>query len=209
MGELVFTFGAMGSGKSMDLLKSAYQREERGLSSVLVKPLLDARGGDQITARKSVPGRTADILLEPHMDARQAVRADMAKRAIDPSKCLVFVDEAQFITPDQVFGFKESANFDVSGVSAYGLRTDFALEVFPAAERLFALANRIEKITIPCQCGNGDAEHNTRMIDGQYVFEGEQVAIEGMGEVTYSSLCFQCYGDEKAATKKPADALLF
>ena len=166
MGELVFTFGAMESGKSMHLLKSVHQRESRGLDSVLIKPLRDERGRDQITARGSVPARTADILLDSTMDAREAVRQNMGMRGLEATKTRVFFDEAQFGTPSQIYELKEAAEFDTSGVEAFGLRTDFQLNVFPAAETLFALANRIEKITIPCQCGEADAEHNTRQIDG-------------------------------------------
>ena len=209
MGELTFTFGAMESGKSMKLLTEVYTRERRKLDSVVIKPLQDERGGNLITARGPVAERVADILLDPSMDARKEVRRIMGVRGLDAAKTRVFVDEAQFSTPDHVRQLKETAEFDASGVDAYGLRTDFQLKVFPAAEALFALANRIHTITIPCQCGEYDADCNTRQVNGAFVFEGQQVAIEGMGDVTYSSLCFRCYSREEEAAKAPAPALLF
>lgn len=208
MGELVFVYGAMGSGKSLGLLKSAYQLEQHGLPFVIAKPSLDARGGDQITARGSMQPRTVDVLLEPHMNAREAIVEHMARHAIHAERTVVMVDEVQFVTAPQANQLKELAEYDVAEVIAYGLRTDFKLDVFPAAERMFAHANRFENIPIPCRCGVRKAENNTRLIGGKFVFEGDQIAVDGMGEITYSSLCFQCYDDEKAAAQNPADALL-
>lgn len=223
MGELVFTFGPMGSGKSLELLRNAHHRESIGLSVVTVKPQTDSKGGNQITARGAVPGREVDILMPEDMDIQAAINDNIEQRELDPQRSIVLVDEAQFSAIEQVDALRRVAEFDgVSEVAAYGLRTDFRIELFPAAKRFLELATRIEQLKIPCECGKNDAHYNTRRIDGVYVFEGEQVAIDGeyvgedqvlsvrdMGEVTYNALCFRCYSNEKAAAKQTPAALHF
>jgi thymidine kinase len=107
----------------------------------------------------------------------------------------VFIDEAQFLTPEQINQLYDVAKQDNISVIAYGLRSDFRTDMFPGAKRLFELADNIEKIPTMCRCG-AQAEFNCRMVNGVFVAEGEQVAIDGEQEVTYTSLCGNCRRDE-------------
>ena len=102
------------------------------------------------------------------------------------------MDEAQFLTPDQISQLYSVAKEDDISVICYGLRTDFRTQLFPGSQRLFEVADNIEKLPTLCFCGS-QAEFNTRKVNGNYIFTGDQVAIDGEDEVEYDSLCGSCY----------------
>ena len=196
MAKLHFKYGAMNSGKSDTLIKTAYNYIERGLSIVTVKPSIDTKGDTQIVARGGAE-REVDIIATPDMDIRQAVQLFKKSHQIDVLSC-VLIDEAQFLTIDQVDHLLSIAKADNISVITYGLRTDFKTQLFPGSRRLLETADTIEKLPTMCHCGN-QAEFNCRKIDGVYIFEGGQVAIDGEQAITYDSLCGTCYLTEKAA----------
>lgn len=184
MAKLHFKYGAMNSGKSDTLIKTAYNYEERGLKVLVVKPEIDTKGDDLIVARGG-HSRKADIRANQDTDLEKEV----LKR--DKIACIL-VDEAQFLTREQISQlFRLAKQHDIS-VICYGLRADFRTELFPGSGRLFEVADNIEKLPTMCFCGS-QAEFNTRKVNGKYVFEGDQVAIDGADEVTYDSLCGKCY----------------
>lgn len=187
MAKLHFKYGAMNSGKSDTLIKTAYNYTERGLKVVTIKPAIDSKGDDKIVARAGYE-RAADILADIRMDIEQAVSriADVA---------VVLVDEAQFLSEIQISQlFRLAKNHDIS-VICYGLRADFQTKMFPGSKRLFEVADNVEKLPTMCFCGS-QAEFNTRKVNGAYVFSGDQVAIDGEDAVEYDSLCGGCYQRE-------------
>jgi thymidine kinase len=187
MAKLHFKYGAMNSGKSDTLIKTAYNYTERGLKVVTIKPQIDTKGDDRIVARAGYE-RTADILATPGMDLERTLmeRQDIA---------VVLVDEAQFLSEEQISQlFRVAKNRDIS-VICYGLRADFQTRTFAGSKRLFEVADNIEKLPTMCFCGS-QAEFNTRKVDGSYVFQGDQVAIDGESSVEYDSLCGRCYQRE-------------
>lgn len=184
MAKLHFKYGAMNSGKSDTLIKTAYNYEERGLGVIVIKPRVDTKGGASVTARGGHL-RMVDI----HADVDLDLGAEIAKSS---NIACVLVDEAQFLTDEQVGQlYRVAKNRNIS-VICYGLRADFRTELFPGSKRLLEIADNIEKLPTMCFCGS-QAEFNTRKINGIYVFEGNQVAIEGEGTVDYDSLCGACY----------------
>jgi thymidine kinase len=184
MAKIHFKYGAMNSGKSDTLIKTAYNYEERGLNVVVIKPRIDTKGGDYVTARGG-HRRRVDIQASETLD----LAAEIARR--EHVAC-VLVDEAQFLTERQISQlFHVAKERDIS-VICYGLRADFRTELFPGSKRLLEIADNIEKLPTMCFCGS-QAEFNTRKVNGAYVFEGDQVAIEGEGKVEYDSLCGACY----------------
>jgi len=193
MAKLHFKYGAMNSGKSDTLIKTAYNYTERGLGVVTLKPSVDTKGGEQIVARGGAK-RDIDISVAPTLDVQQAVR-DWAKTNKVELACIL-IDEAQFLSSDQVDQLLKLAKEDGISVIAYGLRADFRSKLFPGSTRLLETADNIEKLPTMCRCGR-QAEFNTRKIDDVFVFEGNQVAIDGEGAVTYESLCGNCYLDER------------
>ena len=196
MAKLHFKYGAMNSGKSDTLIKTAYNYIERGLSIVTIKPSIDTKGDTRIVARGGAE-RNVDIIATPDMNIQQAVQSFKKSHQIDVLSC-VLIDEAQFLTTDQVDQLLSIAKADNISVIAYGLRADFKTQLFPGSKRLFETADNIEKLPTMCRCGN-QAEFNCRKVDGVYVFEGKQVAIDGEQAITYDSLCGTCYLTEKAA----------
>lgn len=197
MAKLHFKYGAMNSGKSDTLIKTAFNYTEQGLAVVTIKPELDTKGEDYITARAG--GRLkVDILADATMDVRQEIKRHMARTALEKLHC-VLVDESQFLSGEQIEQLFDVAKLDDISVISYGLRADFQTRLFPGSERLLALADNIEKLPTMCRCG-AQAEFNCRKVDGEFVFTGSQVAIDGEGAITYDSLCGNCFIDERAVS---------
>jgi len=195
MAKLSFKYGAMNSGKSDTLIKTAYNYTERGLDIVTLKPSVDTKGDRMIVARAGGM-RQVDILATPEMNVRSEIRSFMAAKALEEMHCVI-IDEAQFLGEQQVDQLYEVAKLDDVSVIAFGLRADFLTKLFPGSKRLFEIADTLEKLPTMCRCGS-QAEFNCRQVDGDFVFEGAQVAIDGEGDVTYDSLCGTCYLTEKA-----------
>jgi thymidine kinase len=216
--KLYFRYGAMNSGKSTALLQAAYNYEERGQRVLLAKPAIDTKGADQIESRLGVT-RPVDFLIAPGESARQLFRARRARvregdEALIPGEgssdvaCLL-VDEAQFLTPDQVDDLFRIAVEDGIPVMAYGIRTDFRTEAFPGSRRLLEIAHALEELKTICRCGR-KALFNGRVIEGRFVFDGDQVAIDAATAavrdehfVTYESLCGACYLEESGGVLAP------
>jgi len=187
MAKLYFRYGAMNCGKSTALIQVDYNYRERGMATLIVKPQTDTKGQDSIVSRLSV-SRRVDVLATPQDDLF-AIITDHKDTA--PLDC-VLVDEAQFLAAAQVDQlFQLAVRADIP-VICYGLRTDFKMEGFPGSERLLLLAHSIEELKTICHCGR-KALVNGRKVGGRFVFEGQQVAIEGEGDVEYESLCPHCY----------------
>lgn len=194
MAKLHFKYGAMNSGKSNTLINTAYNYTEKGLDILTVKPDIDTKGEDRIVARAG--GEWAvDILATPDMNLRTQVGLLIAERALT-LEC-VMIDESQFLTTIQVDQLYELAVLDDISVIAFGLKSDFRRQLFEGSKRLLELANETEKLKTMCRCAS-QAEFNCRKIGDVYVFEGDQVAIDGDGEVTYDSLCGKCFLTEEA-----------
>ncbi|KQS14409.1 thymidine kinase [Curtobacterium sp. MCLR17_007] len=197
MAKLYFRYGAMNSGKSTGLLQAAYNYEERGHRVLLAKPSVDTKGDHEIVSRLGVT-RMVDIVFSADDDVRAAVSAAGARDPESPrldgmvrAVSCVLVDEAQFLTPRQVDDLLRIAVLDEVPVIAYGIRTDFRTEAFPGSRRLLELAHSLEELKTICRCGR-KAVFNARKVDGRFVFDGSQVAIDGV-DVEYESLCANCY----------------
>jgi thymidine kinase len=107
--------------------------------------------------------------------------------------CLL-VDEAQFLSESQVDDLLRIAIIEGVPVLAYGIRTDFQTVAFPGSRRLLEIAHSLEELKTICRCGR-KAVFNARTVDGRFVFDGDQVAIDGQN-VGYESLCGACYLEE-------------
>ena len=192
MAKLYFRYGAMNSGKSTALIQVAHNYEERGMSVLLIKPAVDTKGADTVVSRIGA-SRTVDLLATPDVDLFEAVAAANAEK---PISC-VLADEAQFFTPEQVDQLFLVAVTQGIPVICYGIRSDFQMKGFPGSTRLLEIAHSIEELKTICTCGK-KALINARMVNGEFVFEGAQVAIDGEASVEYRSVCPQCYFRLKA-----------
>ena len=206
MAKLYFRYGAMNSGKSTSLLQAAYNYEERGQHVLLAKPEIDTKGAYQIDSRLGVK-RQVDFLIAPGDDLRSLFAEHRARLKAEVSTALIpetdehdvdvaclLIDEAQFLTPEQVDDLLRIVVLDGVPVLAYGIRTDFQTQAFPGSRRLLELAHSLEELKTICRCGR-KALFNARLVGGRFVFEGDQVAIYELSaeRVTYESMCAECY----------------
>ena len=188
MAKLYFRYGAMNCGKSTALIQVDYNYRERNMNTVIIKPATDTKGSDKVVSRLNIE-RSADIVSAGKDDLYRIIETRQKEKG--PVHA-VLVDEAQFLTHTQVDQLFEVAVILDIPVICYGLRTDFLLNGFEGSARLLLMAHSIEELKTICKCGQ-KAIANGRKIDGRFVFEGAQVAIEGEASVEYESLCARCY----------------
>ena len=188
MSKLFFRYGAMNSGKSTAMLQVAHNYEERDQRVVLVKSSVDTKGNDQIVSRLGVT-RIADILLSPGQDLRAALHERDTESGQDIA--CVLIDEAQFLTPEQVDQALAVAVLDGIPVVAFGIRTDFRTRAFPGSQRLMEVAHSLQEMKTICRCGS-KAIFNARLGEQGIIREGDQVMIDGE-QARYEALCARCY----------------
>lgn len=186
MAKLYFRYGAMNSSKSALLLTAAYNYEERDQRPVIVKPGVDTKAGRAVASRIGIE-REVDVVLGAHESLVARLEELGPLDGIDA----VFIDEAQFLTPaqaDEAFTLAVTSGIPVL---CYGLRGDFMTRSFPGSRRLMEIAHSIEELKTICRCGS-KAIFNARIVDGEFVSHGAQVAIDGQ-QASYESLCGRCY----------------
>ena len=192
MAKLYFRYGAMNSGKSTSLLQAAYNYEERGHQVLLAKPGVDTKAGRKIHSRLGVD-RSVDYVIGADDDAYSLLQTnrEQVQRETGRDVSCLLVDEAQFLSARQVNDLLRVAVLDGIPVICYGIRTDFRTAAFPGSQRLLEIAHSLEELKTICRCGR-KAVFNARLADGTFIFDGDQVAIDGT-EVTYESMCAACY----------------
>jgi len=188
MSKLYFRYGAMNSGKSTNLMQVAHNYEERGMKVALIKPGVDRKGGDKLVSRLGVE-RKVDLLISSDDNAYAKIKSYVE---LNGKVDCILVDEAQFLKANQIDALYQVAVVLDIPVICYGLRTDFKMEGFEGSIRLLLLAHSVEEMKTICKCGR-KAVLNGRKINGEFVFEGEQIAIDNVDNVEYESLCGHCY----------------
>ena len=193
MAKLYFEYGAMGAQKSTKLLAVAHNYEERGNKTLLTKPSIDTKGDRVIVSRIGLE-REVDFLASPDTDIEREVmtRHEESIRESNKGIIVLLVDEAQFLEPEQVNQLFNLAVIRSIPVLAYGLRTDFQTRSFPGSRRLMEIAHEIRESVTMCAIGDGcekKAVFNARAVEGAYVTEGDQVAIDGADDLEYKPLC--------------------
>jgi len=183
MAKLIFRYGAMNCGKTAHLLQTAYNYKMYNLKTIVIKPYVDTKGGSCIVTRIGLK-RKVDLLLKPHINVRE--KLDLTDVAC------IFVDEAQFLQPHQVEDLWKIAKLADIPVICYGLRTTFQSKFFVGSKVLMELADELEELVNICSCG-AKAKFQGRKVNGKFVTEGSDVAIDGVGNVTYEPLCGKCY----------------
>ena len=177
MAQLYFKYGAMGSSKTANALMARFNYEERGQRALMVKPRKDNRDGEHVI--RSRIGLSCPCVYFDEMRAME--EADL--RAYD----CVIVDEAQFLTREEVRYLVHMVDDWDIPVICYGLRSDFRGELFPGSYELLVMADKIEEVKTICWCGR-KATFNARFDgEGRVLREGEQVLL-GANE-RYVSLC--------------------
>ncbi|MBT8081398.1 MAG: thymidine kinase [Gammaproteobacteria bacterium] len=182
MAKLYFYYSSMNAGKSTNLLQSSYNYRERGMNTLVLAPRFDDRYGQgKVTSRIGIEAEAHTFTGETDLFAL----VDEVNR--DNALHCVLVDEAQFLTRDQVFQVSEVTDRLNIPVLAYGLRTDFQGEPFEGSKYLLAWSDNLKEIKAICHCGT-KATMVVRMDEsGQAVTQGSQVEIGGNDR--YVSMC--------------------
>ncbi len=195
MAKLYFRYGAMGSSKSANILMVRYNYEERGQYAILLKPRTDDRDGEhKIQSRigLSAPAEYVDDFLKEISELWDTRKAEYLYHGKKVNAILV--DEAQFLSPEEVDALSDIVDFYEIPVLCYGLRTDFLNHLFPGSRRLMEIADVIEEVPTVCWCGKR-AQCNTRYSNGKIVREGAQIML-GSNE-SYVALCRKHYKEGK------------
>lgn len=205
MAKLYFRYGAMNSGKSTALMQVAHNYEERGMIVRVLKPGIDSKGDDNVVSRLGIK-RKVDYRIEKDDN----IFENFSKIEQGQNISCIIVDEVQFLSSDQIDQLMKIAVLKDVPVICYGLRTDFQTKGFEGSKRLLLIAHSVEELKTICRCGR-KAIFNGRKIDGLFVFEGSQVAIDGEQKVEYESMCASCYFDrlEEETERNKGNQLTF
>ncbi len=182
MAKLYFHYSTMNAGKSTLLLQAAHNYFERGMATYLLTAQFDNRAGQGRIASRIGIGEPADAFA-PGDDLFARLRA---KFHTEPTAC-VFIDEAQFLTKEQVWQLARAVDDLGVPIMCYGLRVDFQGNLFPGSAALLAWADEMREVRTICHCGKKATMVIRRGPDGQALKEGDQVVIGG--NETYVSLC--------------------
>lgn len=174
MAKLYFYYSAMNAGKSTTLLQSAHNYKERGMRVLLLTPVIDTRSAaNTISSRIGLEAEA--IPFDTSANIEDLISSEHTKEKIS----CVLIDEAQFLTPEQVEQLSNVTMRLGVPVLAYGLRSDFLGEPFPGSKYLLAWADELVEIKTICHCGK-KATMNMRVdADGTPVLQGEQIDIGG------------------------------
>lgn len=188
MSKLYFSYAAMNAGKSTLLLQAAHNYRERGMRVMLLtSSLYSERGIGKIVSRLGVESEAE--LFAPGDDLFDRVREATQPGRLD----CVFVDEAQFLTQEQVWQLARISDRLRIPVMCFGLRTDFQGRLFPGSMALLAIADILREIRTICHCGAKATMVVRQDQQGRVLLEGDQVAIE---KSVYVSLCRRHWEEE-------------
>lgn len=186
MAKLHFKYGAMNSGKSIDLIRTAHNYEEMGYDVLIMKSKIDTKGNDKLSSRIGLE-RKVDIMID-----KNDSMLNLLKDKLDNISC-IFIDEVQFLNGTQIEElFYISKKFDIP-IICYGLRNNFKMEGFEGATRLLQIADELEEIRTLCKCKE-IARYAGRKVNGKFTIDGEDIVIDGSNNsVEYVPLCGTCY----------------
>lgn len=187
MAQLYYRYSTMNAGKSIELIKVAYNYEERGKRVLVLTPGVDDRFGVGVIASRI--GVTRDAV--PVYDDTNILELFMKENKMTPIDC-VLVDECQFLKKHHVQELVEIVDSCDVPVLAYGLKNDFKNELFEGSYHMLVYADKIEEIKTICWCGR-KATMVARLVDGRFVKTGEQIVVGGNN--MYISLCRKHYND--------------
>lgn len=182
MAKLYFYYAAMNAGKSTVLLQSAFNYRERGMRVLLFTPLIDSRAG--VGRIQSRVGLTDDALS---LSAEENLWTSVSTQHAQAPIACVLIDEAQFLTVDQVWQAARIVDQLKLPVLCYGLRTDFKGNLFPGSGALLGIADELCELKTICECGRKATMNLRRSADGKAAIEGAQVEIGG--NERYESVC--------------------
>ncbi len=192
IGKLYFRYGTMGSAKTAMLLTTAYNFEERGMRYVCMKPFIDTREQHNvIRSRIGIERECTWIYQDTDLYATARDLFEQVGAVIE----WFLIDEAQFLTTEQVDQLSRVVDDFGCNVVCYGLRTDFQSHLFEGSRRLFEIADTIDEIKSTCTCGHKTIINARIDSNGDFVEEGAQVEIGG--DDRYIAVCRKCWRNKR------------
>lgn len=192
IGKLYFRYGTMGSAKTAMLLTTAYNFEERKMPYKCLKPVIDTRDQKNVIRSRIGIERECDWIYH------DTDLYDYARNLFEEHHALIewfLVDEAQFLTAEQVDQLSRVVDDFGCNVMCYGLRTDFKTKLFEGSRRLFEIADTIDEIKSTCTCGHKTIVNARIDANGDFVEEGAQVEIGG--DDRYIAVCRRCWRNKR------------
>ena len=184
MAKLYFKYGAMNAGKSMQLIAFAHSLESQGISYKVYKSAVDTREGKPVIYSRplgEIPceliGKDDNVIINP-------------AHSTNPPQWIL-IDEAQFLTKEQVERLAFIVDQHDINVMCYGLRSDFKTHLFEGSKRLFELADSISEIKGICKCGRKSIVNARTDKNGNILTTGPTVMV-GMEDI-YTTMCRKCY----------------
>lgn len=194
MAQLYYRYSTMNAGKSIDLIKVAYNYEERGQHVLALIPAIDDRYGVGVITSRIGVQRDA-LIVNDDTNILELFMRENEKHHID----CVLVDECQFLKKHHVQELVEIVDSIGTPVLCYGLKNDFRNELFEGSYYMLVYADKIEEIKTICWCGR-KANMVARVVDGRIVKSGEQILVGGND--MYVSLCRKHYNDGRLGPEK-------
>ncbi len=182
MANLYFHYSTMNAGKSTLLLQASHNYREGGMDTYLITAQFDNRAGEGRIGSRIGIGEPADTFA-----ADEDMFAKLAARLAQGRVACVFIDEAQFLSKEQVWQLARAVDDLKVPVMCYGLRVDFQGNLFPGSAALLAWADEMREVRTICHCGKKATMVVRKGPDGRALTAGEQVVIGG--NETYQSLC--------------------
>jgi Thymidine kinase len=190
MAKLVFTSGVMGSGKSLDLIRVAYNYKEKGLNPIVFKPRIDTRDGVGDCVITSRTGASCNATwINEEDDLYDRINYYTSIMNVD----VVMIDEVQFLTYKQIMQLSDIVTKLGIPVLAYGLKNNFKGELFEPIRTLLAYCDEVRTCIGLCWCKR-KANHNARLVDGVIAKHGEEIQLGG--NESYIALCNKHFKEE-------------
>lgn len=184
MSKVIFKYGAMNSGKSLDLIKLAHNYLELGLDIIVAKPAMDTRSEGHIVSRAGIM-MDADTVEDILMYEETLLKYDGVKAML--------IDESNFLTVAQVDTLIDHSIIYGFDIIFYGVKNTFKGEFFEGSKRIMERADKLEEVTSLCGCGK-KARQTGRFIDGHIVYDGDDIVVDdGKTDIKYVPLCNRCY----------------
>ncbi|MCM1110767.1 MAG: thymidine kinase [Clostridium sp.] len=193
-GKLYFRYGTMGSAKTALLLTTAYNFEERSVSYLCFKPVIDTRDARNVI-RSRIGIERECLWIYTDTDLYTLCRDRFIREGAVTDWLLV--DEAQFLSAEQVDQLARLVDDFATNVICYGLRTDFKSRLFEGSRRLFEIADTIDEIKSTCNCGRKTIINARIDSNGDFVEDGAQVEIGG--DDRYIAVCRSCWRNRRIA----------
>lgn len=182
MTKIVYKYGCMNSGKSLELIKIAHNYHENGIETLILKPIVDSKMKNKISSRTGLSMDAIEIKEDDPSDVLNVLQQSNAK--------IVLIEECNFFTPeviDAIIDYGYDHNLDT--IMFFGIKVDFRGNLFPGSKRVIERSDKIEESTSVCWCGK-KARQNGRVVNGKLTKDGPTILVDKKeNDVNYVMLC--------------------